>query len=597
MLKKIFYLVVILVASIPVIAQPSNEDTFLVLPFKNKTQDKSEFNWVGESFAASLVELLQVPRLRVISNNERKTVQQRLRIPLTSLPSLATSLKLARESRATLLVLGDYSIIPSEGDSVATLTVTVRIIRVNEGRFLNEEGSDGKRFVQDINLTDALGNLQTMEAQIAYRLLYQRDKAFFIPQKELIDLANKVPARAFEAYIKGLLTSVPDARENYFKNALRLYGEGVPDGIYAEAALELGHLYFDQKKFGESIDSFSQAVTSYSKCRDRAKSESKVAVCDDDRYAEASFYIGLIHWHQGNYEPALAALRPLAEDLKLVSVYNTIGAISVRASRSEKKNPAKAAGMLTEGQGFLKKALDSAPEKTDLRFNYAASLFFSGSCQEAIDHLKQVIAANPRDGEAYYLLAKALETQKDPTAADIDSQARRYLTQDNKYANLEKEWLKTKSVSDITLRVDQPARRDFLSVVLVQKQSQPTAAPIDETEALLMQARAFYKDGRDEEALGVLRRVLTSEPMNAESHLLTAKMLLRAGNRDQAISSFKTAIFWDNALIDAYISLGKIYLERGDCLQAKNNLASALQLNAENPEVLGLQRQVDKCSK
>jgi DNA-directed RNA polymerase subunit H (RpoH/RPB5) len=65
-------------------------------------REKAEFAWVGESFAGSLADLLKVPSLNVISNDERKIIQQRLRIPLTNLPSLATSLKLARESNASL---------------------------------------------------------------------------------------------------------------------------------------------------------------------------------------------------------------------------------------------------------------------------------------------------------------------------------------------------------------------------------------------------------------------------------------------------------------------------------------------------------------
>ena len=97
--------------------------------------------------------------------------------------------------------------------------------------------------------------------------------------------------------------------------------------------------------------------------------------------------------------------------------------------------------------------------------------------------------------------------------------------------------------------------------------------------------------------MAVLRRVLSSEPMSAESYLLLGKMHLRRGDMDQAVSSFKTAIFWDNRLIDAHISLGKIYLEKSDCLQAKNYFASAAQIDADNQEVLGLQRQVEKCSK
>ncbi|MBP7377791.1 MAG: hypothetical protein KA956_15085, partial [Pyrinomonadaceae bacterium] len=41
-------------------------DTVMVLPFENTTQ-KAEFNWVGESFADSLSDLLRIPALNVVS--------------------------------------------------------------------------------------------------------------------------------------------------------------------------------------------------------------------------------------------------------------------------------------------------------------------------------------------------------------------------------------------------------------------------------------------------------------------------------------------------------------------------------------------------
>ena len=71
------------------------------------------------------------------------------------------------------------------------------------------------------------------------------------------------------------------------------------------------------------------------KCREKAKSDNKPVQCGDEMYAEASFYIGVILWQQGNYESALATLRPLTEDLKLTTVYNALGAIAVQASRAE----------------------------------------------------------------------------------------------------------------------------------------------------------------------------------------------------------------------------------------------------------------------
>ena len=574
----------------------ANAETVMVLPFENASR-MAEFNWVGESFSDSLTDLLRVPALSVVSNDERKIIQQRLRIPLSNLPSLATSLKLARECGASLLITGKYNIVPAQGDTAATINVTAKIIRVNEGRFLNEELPDGRRITRDINLNDALGNLQTMQGQIAYQILYQRDKALPFSQNQLIEAANKVPARAFEAYIKGLLTSAPDARENYFKNALRLFAEVAPDATYSDAALELGHLYLGQKKFAESVDAFAQVVNANLKCKEKAKADNKPSRCSDESFAEASFYIGLIHWQQGNYEPALAVLRPLAEDLKLTSVYNALGAIAVQASRAEKKNQAKASALLTEGLDFLKRASDSSPDDVNVKFNYALATFLNGSYGEAAVNFRSILAARSTDGEASYLLAKSLAEMKDAAAQDSDDQARRLLTINNRYANLEKEWLRSKTVSEINLRVDQPLRQDFVSVVLSKRHATPTATSLNETDTLLAQARTLYKNGNDDDAMAVLRRILAGEPMSAESYLLLGKIHLRHGDTDQATSSFKTAIFWDNRLIDAHVSLGKIFLEKGDCLQAKTYAASAAEINSESQDVAALQRQAERCSK
>jgi len=600
MLKKIIYCVTVamLLAGASASFGQRATDVVMVLPFEN-TSGKPEFNWVGESFALSLSELLKVPALNVVSNSERKIIQQRLRIPLTNLPSLATSLKLARESGATLLISGKYNIVPAQGDTAATLNLTAQIVRVNEGRFLSEV-VDGRQIQRDIILNDALGNLQTMQGQVAYQILYQRDKALPFSQNQLIEAGTKVPARAFEAYIKGLLTPAPEARENFFRNALRLYQEVTPEGTFADAALELGHLYLGQRKFAEAVDSFERVVNGSQQCKERAKNENKIAQCSDESFAEASFYIGLIKWQQSNYEQALAVLRPLAEDLKLTSVYNSLGAIAVQAARAEKKNEGKSAALLKEGLDLLKKAAESSPEDLNVRFNYAMALFVQEDFVESASQLRPIITAKPGDGEAHYVLSKALSRQNDiPAAAAVDNRARTLLTAGNRYANLEKDWLKSKTIGEIGLRVEQPQRKDFVSVVLSRRNSPSSTMPtaVSETEGLLAQARAHYKSGNDDEAMTVLRRVLAGEPMSAESYLILGKIHLRRADLDQAVSSFKTAIFWDNRQIDAHVSLGKIYLERGDCLQVKNYSASAMEIDSTNQDAIALQRQAERCSK
>ena len=582
MLKKLLFTIVCIIsAAVFMQAQttPNNTDTVMILPFEN-TSGKAEFNWVGESFADSLSDLLKVPSLNVVSNEERKIIQQRLRVPLTILPSLATSLKLAREGKATLLIAGKYNIIPAQGETAATISVTAKIIRVNEGRFLSEDFADGKRRI-DVVINDALLNLQTVQGQMAYQILYQRDKNRLpFSQSQFIEAANKVPARAFEAYIKGLLSSDTDLqkRENYLKNALRIYAEEKSNAIYADAALELGHLFLNQRKFAEAIDYFS-----------RVPAESPF-------YPEAAFYTGLIHWQQQNYEQALGVLRPLAEDLKLTSVYNTIGAIAVQAARAEKKNKEKSAALLREGIELLKKAADSAPEEPNVRFNYSFALFLNLNYAEAADQLRPVLATNPKDGESYFLLAKTLELLKDTSAADFDNQARRFLTEGDRYAKLQTEWSRSHTTELIGLRVIQPPRKDFVGVILLKNQNRVVQTPVNETEAMLIQARQLYKDGRDDDSMAVLRRVLVSEPMSAESYYLLGMIHLRRGDLDQAVSSLKTALFWDNRLVDAYIALTKIYLQKGDCLQAQNYYRSVAEIDGENQEVQGLQRLVERCS-
>ena len=95
----------------------------------------------------------------------------------------------------------------------------------------------------------------------------------------------------------------------------------------------------------------------------------------------------------------------------------------------------------------------------------------------------------------------------------------------------------------------------------------------------------------------VLRKVLVSEPMSTEAYLLLGNIHLRRGDLEQAVSSLKTALFWDNRLTTAHVGLGKIYLQKGDCLQAKNYAASALAIDSENQDAVGLERQVERCSK
>src|SRR5215467_15580313 len=95
----------------PARAQNPTADVVMVLPFEN-TSNRAEYNWVGESFADALAELLNKPGLIVVFSDERELAYHQLRLPETVIPSRATAIKLARQAKATMIVVGNYSVTP-----------------------------------------------------------------------------------------------------------------------------------------------------------------------------------------------------------------------------------------------------------------------------------------------------------------------------------------------------------------------------------------------------------------------------------------------------------------------------------------------------
>ena len=557
-------------------AQNPTGDVVMVLSFEN-TSNRPEYNWVGESFADSVAELLNRPGLLVVSNDERELAYQRLRLPQTVIPSRATAIKLAREAKATMIVVGTYNVTENSAAddkdktvSEAYVQVTARVIKVNEGRNLGEL-LDGTWATRQFDFGGLLTTLQNIQGRLAYQILYQRDKALPFSQNQLVQEATKIPQRAFESYVKGAQLSERDPkRANYLKNALKFYSDANGGAVYPQAAFELGRFYMIEGKWKDATEYFT-------------KLQKK-----DPHYTEAAFYAGLGYAKLGDHGHALAALVPLSSDMPLVGIYNNAGAVAVQASREEKKEEERAR-LLAQGTSFLARAAESAPDDQMVHFNYAFALFLAGKYAEVADQLRPVITADPRDGQAYFLFAKSLEKiGKAEAATAADDQARHYL---QNYAKWQTEWQKSQTTNNVALRMRDVLNRDDVSDLMRKK---AVAANIESspTEDLLAKARDLYRAGRDDEALPELHRVVMVEPTNAEAYLLSGRINLRRGDQEAAIAALKTAIFWDPKLIDAHILLGRIFLDRGDRGEAMKYASSAMTIDANNQEAIALQRQV-----
>jgi tetratricopeptide (TPR) repeat protein len=554
----------------------SGSEIVVVLPFEN-VSTHPEYNWIGESFADSLSALLSKPGLIVVTSDERAVAYQRLRLPLTVLPSRATAIKIARELKASMIVIGTYSVVlpPSESkESLASITGEARVIRVNEGRMAGDI-FDNAWAPRVYDFGGEVTNLQRVHGELAYQILFQRDKALSFSRNQLVQEATKVPPQAFEAYMKGSLTEERDpTRAIYFKNALKLYANVNGGAVYSQAAFELGRFFFNQSQWKEAIEYFTMLQKK------------------DPHYGEAQFYAGLAYWKTGDLQHTLSTLVPLADEkvMPLVGVYNNAGAVSVEAARDEKK-PEERTRLLVQGITLLSRAFDSSPDDTTVLFNYAYALFLNEKYAQAAEKFEKVIAADPRDGQSYFLLAKAQERAKNADAANAaDNQARRYMQA--VYAKWQTEWQKSQSVPNVALR-----SRDVLNQVDISdlgRRQAVDAANANTTQDALNKIRDLYQQGRDDEALAEIRKLLIIEPTNAEAFLLSGKINQRQGDPESAIAALKTAIFWEPPpkMIEAHILLGRIFLERGDLGEARKYAASATNIDPNNQEAIALQRQV-----
>lgn len=556
-----------LIGSTP--AQTPVSDVVLVIPFEN-TSNQPQFNWVGESFADALAELFNQPGIFALTSDERESAYRSLKLPLNAIPSRATAIKLGRYSKATLVVLGTYSIVPAHDGVPDSIQGSARVINVKEGRLLVGELDSGRtKTYSGFDFGGALTTLQQIQGKLAYSILAVRIKGFPFSQVQMVETATKVPPLAFEAFIKGAQTKDTDpAKPNFFKNALRIYADANSGATYPQAAYELGQYYFNQQSWKEAADYFGRVQKK------------------EPRYKQSAFYASFSYFRMGDFPNALSKIVPLAADVPLTGVYNNAGALSLASLRAETDNEVRTR-LIAQGLQYLISADRSAPDDSLVSFNYGYALFLSGRYAEAAEQFKKIVASDSRDGQTQFLYAKSLErTGKTAEAAAADDQARRYLPT---YAKWQTEWQKSPNLSEVQVRLwpnlgaDEMLTRDQAIV----------SDGSGKVQEVLIKARELYAAALDEEALTELRRVITLDPTNGEAYLLIGRINLRRADQEPAISALKTALFWDAKLIDAHILLGRIYIDRGDRAQAIAHSRSAMQIDPNNQEAIALQRLVE----
>lgn len=563
----------------PLARASGGSDTIVIMPFEN-VSGRAEYNWIGESFSASLADLLDKPGLVVIRSDERNVAYKQEGLPPTAILTRATMIKIAERAGANLVVLGTYRINderdkgnsaapqPQEGEQAAaqkvstaqaqeaaierTISITARFVDIREGRLLGE-----------FNIGGDLYKLQEFQGALAYEVLSKRNPALPFSANEIKSQATQAPIGAFENFIKGTLTKDRKAQMDFLNRAIKEFNDKA-QARYIPAIFELGRLHYEAGEYKEAVDLLALIGER------------------EPRYDEAQFYLGVAQTALGQTDQALASQQNLAAILPLYEVYNNIGALLLRKNR------------VAEAVNHLKPAHDVAPRDTDTLFNLGYAYYLSKDYAKAAGALRQQLERRPEDGEAQYVLSKALLALGDKDGAtEAANQAKRLLSS---YAQWE-----TKGAPVLARLKSGFSKANYYRFKRDKDErvnaDNGNSGDLTQAEQLLERARTAFFAGRDDETFAAIEKLLQIAPQSYEGHMLMARVYERRGDFEKSLTALKAALFWNPRLVAAHVLGGRIAVLKNDCANARAALNKALQINPTDQDALALQRLVEqKCA-
>ncbi|MGH9769721.1 MAG: tetratricopeptide repeat protein, partial [Blastocatellia bacterium] len=475
-------------------AQPVAPDTVVVMPFENRSQ-MAKYNWVRESFAILLGDVLDVPGINVVGVDERNLAFERMNLSPNDLLTRAAMIRVAGTAQANLALVGEFDI--GEDKESATIAITARLIETREGRLVGNK---------TFNYSGPLSDLQHWQGQLAWNIVYERNPTLPYSKEQMIRRAKKAPSLAYESFVKGIQTRDMKLRESFLRRAIQEYESSGEAGHFGQAIYELGLLHYRQADFADAAKLFKELSK------------------DDPNYTESLFYLGLAAYKAGDNNEAASAFERLVAVTPVLEAMNNAGAALLAKGETEKASQ------------LLRKALANSPNDNLYRFNFGYSQWRAQNFTEAIQHLRVVVKANPRDGEAQFLLSKSLAAAgQQAEASQVDNEAKRYLSS---YAR----WAVAPDRIPALARFKDELNRAAFYKLERQQQSAPNRPSAQQTpiRQSLDRARQLIFAGNNAEGLNETQRVLAVDSTNAEAYFLRGIVFQRQGQMESAISALQS---------------------------------------------------------
>jgi tetratricopeptide (TPR) repeat protein len=493
---------------------PAWGHTLVVIPFEN-TSPTPGLEWLGEGFAAALRAQLDSPLLYVATREERLRAYDRQGIPAGLHPSRATLYRLAEQMDLDYAVLGSYRF---DGEN---LTATAQLLDMRAPRLLPIATEAGR-------LTE-VGNLQSALAWDVLRLM-RAD--FALPKDKYIASVPAMRLDAWDSYIHGLLAAAAEEKVRHFREAVRL------NPSFAEAWLELGKAYFEQKSFESAASAFEKVPPSSAVAR------------------EANFYLGLSGCAHGDYETAERAFEFVAARLPLAEVYNNLGVVAAR--RGQKRAVID-----------FERAVENDPSDPDYRFNLALALNRAGDRPRATRELRAALERRPDDAE----VKAELNSLTSPAGSVVNSAAISKPPPERL-----KRGYQENAFRQMTMQMQSWAERQFAR-----------SDPRSHARYHLELGTELLAHGFVTEAEAEFRHAATVNPASPAPLAALAEVYEARSDSSQARAQAEASLRVGES-VEAYLVLTRLDLGEGRTDAAGQSINRALQLEPANPAAQDLKR-------
>jgi tetratricopeptide (TPR) repeat protein/TolB-like protein len=460
---------------------------YLVVPFENIMGEPRVY-WLSEASAVLLTGDLVALGAPSIGREDRLRAFERLRVPSVTSLSHATVIRLGQVVGAAYVVVGQFEL---DGDDLA---VRVRTIRLDTGHISAELVEKGP-----------LSDMLSVYRRVARRIVPESASS----PEQLV--AASPPLAAFEQYIKGLIAEAPETKIAFLTQALRL------SPVFYQAHVALWEVHTDQGNHQEALDAARRIPADHPLAR------------------QARFMGGVSMLHLGQLQAAFAEFNALNGAQRDAALLNNIGVVQLR------RPPGAPGG---KAVAFFREAVAADGGDADLFFNAGYAAWLDRDPQGAIDWLREAVRRNPADDAAHFVLGVALQASGNTVEAAREKELARRLS--SAYADWE-----TKPGGDVVPRGLERLKLDIDMPASLRVEAALGAAEQRDQRAVaafhLANGRRLFLEGRDEEAIGELRRTIFLAPYESEAHLLLGRIYLRTGREQDAIDALTIAAWSDPA--------------------------------------------------